>query len=426
MENVSARAVKDLVIIGGGPAGTSAALEACRRGLTVSIWERDRFPRHKVCGEFVSAESLAALEEEIDLKALHPAVIRRSEFISPRGKVHGFPLPHAARGLSRRRLDEALWRAAAARGAEVHEGEGVRSVEPVTHSGEASKHWEIHSANGIRQPSRALAICAGRWWALEGFPGPTRDSGARGGEWLGAKAHFAKLSANDAVEMYYFPGGYCGLAPIEDGLYNACCLVHQGLARDDSAPAIGDFLSWISRISGHSALAERLRPGSQVSKTVATAPVEPARRRSDVQGALMAGDAAGFLDPFTGDGISIALQSGRLIAGCLADALGRDSEGEALARAAQVYRRELTAAVGPSYRLAGVLRALVQAPGFLQESVAATLPWLGPRFEARTRWRNPASNVGGSNAGGQKGAVTKENPSDKAGCFRQDVLERKL
>src|SRR5438034_2275290 len=219
------QSVKDLIVIGGGPAGTAAALEARRRGLTVSIWERDRFPRHKVCGEFISAESLMILEEEISFAAYRPAVIRRSEFISPRGRVHGFALPHAARGLSRRLLDRALWRAAAARGAEMHEGEGARSVERIPPVNGRPIEWELRSVSGIKGRSLALAICAGRWWSLEGIPGPANSGGAHGGEWFGAKAHFAKISASDAVEMYYFPGGYCGLAPIEDGLYNACCLV---------------------------------------------------------------------------------------------------------------------------------------------------------------------------------------------------------
>jgi flavin-dependent dehydrogenase len=373
------------VVVGGGPAGAAAALEARRQGLAVSIWERDRFPRHKVCGEFLSAESLSALEEEISLTAYKPAVIRRSEFISARGRVHGFRLAHPARGLSRRVLDEALWRAAARRGAEVHEGEGVRRVELVPGGDGSACLWELDSMGGKRDRARALVISAGRWWSLEGIGGPAKDQAERAGPWLGAKAHFSGLAARDAVEMYYFPGGYCGLAPIESGLYNACCLVARSLAED--APAVADFAAWIRTISGHHALAERLRPGAQVSKTVTTAPVKPARRRSDIHGALLAGDAAGFLDPFTGDGISIALQSGRLAARVLAGHLKNQSARDAFAEAAEAYRRQLDAAVGGSYRLAGILRALVRAPSWLQESVAAGLPRLGARLEARTRWR---------------------------------------
>ena len=424
MEGIASAEVKDLLIVGGGPAGAAAALEARQHGLAVSIWERDRFPRHKVCGEFLSAESLSALEEEIPLAAYHPAVIRRSEFISPRGRVHGFPLPHPAQGLSRRVLDEALWRAARSRGAEVHEGEGVRRVSQQvgTRSDGSSCLWELDSMGGRNDRGRALIVSAGRWWSLEGISGPTKNHGEREGAWLGAKAHFAGLLPRDAVEMYYFPGGYCGLAPIEGGLYNACCLVHRSLAQEGSA--IAAFAAWITGISGHHALAERLRPGSQFSKTVATAPVKPARRRSNIQGALLAGDAAGFLDPFTGDGISIALQSGRLAARVLAGCLRNRSASEGIAQAAEIYRRKLDEAVGGSYRLAGILRALVRAPSWLQESVAASLPWLGARLEAETRWRNSASNVAGRNGAPPASGGGSKLATEPAGAFDPENLER--
>ncbi len=275
---------------------------------------------------------------------------------------------------------------------------------------------------GKKDAARALIVSAGRWWSLEGISGPTKNHGEHGGAWLGAKAHFGGLSPRDAVEMYYFSGGYCGLAPIEGGLYNACCLVHRSRAQDGSA--VADFAAWITEISGHHALAERLRPGSQVSKTVATAPVKPARRRSNIQGALLAGDAAGFLDPFTGDGISIALQSGRLAARVLAGCLKNRSVPEGIERAVEVYRRKLDDAVGGSYRLAGILRALVWAPSWLQESVAASLPWLGPRLEAETRWRNSASNVVGRNSAPPVAGGDANLAPEPAGAFDPESLER--
>ena len=107
----------DLGIIGGGPAGTAAAMEARRSGLRVALWDRDQFPRDKVCGEFISAESVPILNQTIPLVMARAAVIRRSEFISPKGHVLAFELPHPARGLSRCVLDESLWKAASAAGA---------------------------------------------------------------------------------------------------------------------------------------------------------------------------------------------------------------------------------------------------------------------------------------------------------------------
>jgi menaquinone-9 beta-reductase len=124
---------------------------------------------------------------------------------------------------------------------------------------------------------------------------------------------FAGIEARDAVEMYFFQGGYCGLAPVEGGAYNACFLVDRAPARSYGG-GIGDFRAWITKVAGHHGLDARFADGVQISETIATAPACPARRSSEIAGALLAGDAAGFLDPFTGDGISMALHNGRVAA----------------------------------------------------------------------------------------------------------------
>jgi flavin-dependent dehydrogenase len=376
----------DLAIIGGGPAGTAAALEARRPGMRVAIWERDRFPRDKVCGEFLSAESLPLLERDIPAALERGAAIRSAEFISCSGRIRAFSLPRPGRGLSRRLMDEALWNAAALAGTECREGEGVlrlRRLDPTTDSGAA---WELQSASGTLARTRALLVACGRWWTLEGFPSPARDkkNGAVG-PWMGAKAHFQGVALRDAVEMYYFPGGYCGLAPIEDGHYNACCLVHRNLVRDSSASSFVDFAAWLKSVARHPVLETRLRGSQQASETVSTAPVHPARQSADHNGALLAGDASGFLDPFTGDGISMALHSGRLAAEEVANF--RSNRGLNPERVAENYRRRLSGAVRRSYLVAGALRALVLAPASVQSSAAAALPWMGTRLLAETRWR---------------------------------------
>lgn len=383
----------DLAIIGGGPAGTAAALEARRHGLRVAVWERERFPRDKVCGEFLSAESLPVLEAEIPATLARGAVIRRCEFISPSGRSRGFMLPRPGRGLSRRLLDDALWQAAAAAGAETRQGESVSRLRKLEAVRGHDAKWELQSGDGITRRASALIIACGRWWMLEGFPSPARqEKKDRVGSWLGVKAHFQGVASRDAVEMYYFPGGYCGLAPIEDGLYNACCLVNRRLVRDASVNNLSDFAAWLKSGARQLALDARLRGADQCGETLATAPVRLGRRRPDCIGALLVGDAAGFLDPFTGDGISMALHSGRLAAEVWAAA--RSSEGGAFERVARAYRRRLGGAVGRSYLVAGLLRALVRAPEGVQAAAASALPWLGARLLAGTRWRHREKTVG--------------------------------
>lgn len=383
---ISNEDLTDLAIIGGGPAGAAAALEARRHGMRVAIWDRDQFPRDKVCGEFLSAESLPLLDEEIPVALGRGAPIRCSEFISPSGRVRAFALTHPGRGLSRRVLDEALWNATASAGAYAHPGQAVLRVRRLDPLKERGATWEVESSSGTYTKTAALLVACGRWWSIDGFPSPAREGkdGATG-PWMGAKAHFKGLAHRDAVEMYYFPGGYCGLAPIEDGIYNACCLVHRSLVRGVGAGEFGNFAAWLGVVARHSALNERLRGSAQVSETLSTAPLRPARRRANHDGVLLMGDAAGFLDPFTGDGISMALHSGRLAAEELAKAWSKNAVN--FEQVAENYRRRLGSAVRRSYLVAGVLRALVRAPAVVQSSAAAALPWLGTRVLSETRWR---------------------------------------
>lgn len=376
--------LNDLAIVGGGPAGASAALEGRRLGLEVSLFEAGCFPRDKVCGEFLSAESLPLLERLVPELLARGAPIRECEFISQSGTRRGFSLSRPGLGLSRRLLDEALWRAAAASGAHVFERTPVRRLRSCRDG--MSTRWELESAAENRAKARGLILACGRWWELDGIDSPARSTKAnRVGPWLGAKAHFRGVEAKDAVEMFYFPGGYCGLAPVEDGLYNACCLVHRRLARRSGLGPIGDFKSWLRVVTRHPALESRLRNAIQASETVSTAPVQPARRQAECSGALLVGDASGFLDPFTGDGISMALQSGKLAAEVLARALASTSNG--MEQTALIYRRRLDSAVRRSYWVARLLRSLVLAPAEIQSFAASALIRLGRRLMVETRWR---------------------------------------
>jgi len=374
----------DLAIIGGGPAGTAAALEARRHGLRVAVWERDRFPRHKVCGEFISAEALPWLQQEIPQALARGSVVHHAEFVSENGFVRGFNLPHSARGLSRHLLDAALWRAAAQAGIDVREGVGIRGVRKLRGRGEENG-WELESMGGSIKKAKTLIVACGRWWTLEGFPSPARQgkpAGAR--KWIGAKAHFAGLAPRGRVEMYLFRGGYCGLAPIEDGEYNVCCLIRRECIRDSGMKGVENLSAWLAQVSCHPALGARLRGAVQVSPVVTTAPVRLARRSPAQDGALLAGDASGFLDPFTGEGISMALHSGRLAGDAIAESLARGLDEE---RAVQGYRQKLGRAVERSYRIAALARTLIHAPVWAQNLFAAPLPWLGSWLLRETRWR---------------------------------------
>jgi menaquinone-9 beta-reductase len=371
----------DLAIIGGGPAGTLAAIEAARRGLRVDIWERTAIMGRKVCGGFLSPEAIPLLQDVIPQALSRGSRIARAELYSPDGCMHSVNLPATAVGLSRTVLDEALWRAASAAGAHCHGAQQILGVRRSEGSG-----WVLFPAGNGSARARAILIACGRWWKVDGLPSAIDAPHGSGHDWIGAQAHLASLPSKAAVELYFFPGGYCGLAPIEDSLYNACFLVRRRLLRLRRTPC-SDFLGWIAEVSKHDALSSRLRAAVQVSPTVATAPVRPARTSSAYSGVLAAGDAAGFLDPFTGDGISMAAYSGRLAAHEIIR--GLDGPAPETARnVASRYGRLLGDTVRRSYWTAALLRMLVLAPARFQNHFAAMLPsWVSAQWLARTRWR---------------------------------------
>jgi flavin-dependent dehydrogenase len=394
MENLrSDFGILDVAIIGGGPAGAAAALEARRHGLSVDIWERDRFPRDKVCGEFISFEAHSFLQNEIPGAVARGAQIRSAQFVTDHGGSRTFRLPRPALGLSRRVLDIALWKAASTAGADAYEDEGVRRVQYLICGPRPAGTWEIESDRGIIRRSRALIVACGRWWAIEGLSSPAgRSEPLARGDWIGAKAHFVGIPPRDRVEVYFFRGGYCGLAPVENSACNVCCLVRREQVRQTRPKALDDFAAWLVQVSHLAALEKRLQGAQQVSAVVTTAPVHLSRRQAAQSGALMAGDASGFLDPFTGEGISMALHSGRLAARVVASALSEGFDG---CSAAEIYDQRLSQAVRRSYMVAALARGLIQGPEWLRGLVTAPLPWFGEHLFRGTRWRgNPEAEPG--------------------------------
>jgi len=122
-------------------------------------------------------------------------------------------------------------------------------------------------------------------------------------KWLGLKAHFTELSPPQSVDLYFFAGGYCGVTPVGSNSVNACAMV-----RADVAHTLEDVFAK----EPHSGSAARA--WQPLFPTVTTSPLYFASQSTESDGMLLAGDSAGFIDPFAGDGISLALQSGSLAA----------------------------------------------------------------------------------------------------------------
>jgi len=344
---VATTAAFDLIIIGGGPAGTAAAITAARSGARVLLLERGRFPRHKVCGEFVSPEGvdlLAGLGLG-DLVRRAPRIAQARLFAESSFAEAGLSPPAAA--ISRYELDHALWRSACDAGADCREQTEARAIS-------GSGPFTVATSAGDFT-ARAVVNASGRWSNLR----RSRLSQPQQEKWVGWKAHFHEADFPPSVDMYFFSGGYCGVQPLGDGRVNVCAMVQA--ATPNSMEQV---------LALHPRLAERSRAWRQASETVATSPLVFAPPQADEGGILFAGDAAGFIDPFVGDGISLALRGGAMAA----DALVEVWEGKSsVSAAAATYRRQYERELRPLFRNAGWLRRLASAPRVLRRPVMAVL-----------------------------------------------------
>jgi menaquinone-9 beta-reductase len=360
----------DLIIAGAGPAGSAAAITAARSGVKVLLLERGRFPRPKVCGEFVSAESLELLEHLLapECRSLMVRALRipQGRIFADGSEIRAEINPPAA-SITRFELDDALWKSALQSGVDAREQVTVTDIEG---SGPFTVRTDGESLEG-----KAVVNAAGRWSNLTS---PQIRQSHQPDRWIGLKAHFREAHPPASVDLYFFAGGYCGVQPVSQqnrsAAVNACAMVKVQAAT-----------TLLEVLSLHPALKERASQWQRLTDAVSTSPLifhEP----NPVQDWLVQiGDAATFVDPFVGDGISLALRSGALAAQCLGRFLdGRGTLEEALDDYRINYQRRLAQV----FRASSILRKLLAWPAIVRRPALAILentPTLAQRLVRMTR-----------------------------------------
>jgi flavin-dependent dehydrogenase len=289
----------DVMIVGAGPAGSSIAMRLARAGIDVALLERSRFPRTKVCGEYLSPGALAALRDlgcaEVVLSGAHR--LRRVSLAAFGAGPALLALPgEGALSLSRATLDEALRDAAQACGARAVHGAFLHAAEE-----DDGVAIAFRDADGSDQTCRARVLIGadGAWSTVAarcGLAGGQR----RGGRWaVGGHVRGIDSGSSDTLEMCLGAGGYFARNPLGGDVANAMLVMPSPIAGDDAADAIVNELS-----------AGRLRfEGAKLEKRVAIGPLRYEPSRLATERVMLSGDAAGLLDPFVGQGVAIALES---------------------------------------------------------------------------------------------------------------------
>jgi flavin-dependent dehydrogenase len=351
------------------------------------LLERQRGPRHKVCGEFLSPEaqaSLRALGLHTAVATLAPAEIQRAAIISRRGLRLDTALPGVAWGVSRFRLDAALAQAAASNGATVHEGMSGTAIR----QNNGGYEVDARGADGerISISARAVVVACGRHAA----PGlrPQQAPAAPRRMYVGVKCHYAGLTLPPEVQLYLFDGGYVGLSPIEGGQANLCLLAsEEAFARAGKRiPAMLDAV-----VGSSPALARALAGGRRLDESmVAVGAVDTERPTVLWDGCARLGDAATMIPPLCGDGQAMAIHAAEICAPLADDMLaGRAS----LATWEAAYAAAWHAAYDRPLRTARRLQALLGQPWLSDGLIGlgTLLPGLTQRLVLATRGPQPAS-----------------------------------
>jgi|SRR5579862_4285280 len=348
----------DVLIAGAGPAGSIAALLLARAGARVLLVDRERFPREKLCGDTLNPGAVAFLDSIglTDGPVQKARPLRGMLVTGPHARARvEYDGAETGRAIVRRELDEWLLQQAIGAGATFEPGLAATGVIADDERGAPQVRGLVLRRQGREQTmsmeARMTIAADGRRSAIARAAGLTAGTNAPR-RWAYGVYATGVRDVGDVGEMHVRRGWYLGIAPITDAVSNVCLVT--GPRAEGRAP-----LEIVRRAIARDAwLSARFEPAQFVTRVNILGPLAADVSACGRSGLLLAGDAAGFVDPMTGDGLSLAMRGAALAAVEALRALGTGQLAEAPLRLAEARRHAFAAKL----RFNRLLRALVDQP----------------------------------------------------------------
>ena len=288
----------EVLIIGAGLAGLTAAIHLSKAGRSVTVIEKHEFPRHKVCGEYISNEVLPYLESlGVDCGELAPVQISNTCISSINGRQLSGKLPLGGFGVSRFALDKFLYDKAVLSGCRmVHDS--------VT---EISFNSDLFTIGTTKSGQLTSKIAVGAFGKRSNIDQKlSRNFIAQKSPWLAVKAHYKGNIPSDVVTLHNFDGGYCGVSKVENDIVNICYLANYDTFK--KYKHIEDYQQHVLfKNPALKAVFENCE--MQFDKPLTISQISFCKKPTVENHVLMTGDAAGLIHPLCGNGMAMAIRT---------------------------------------------------------------------------------------------------------------------
>jgi flavin-dependent dehydrogenase len=299
--------LKNIIVIGGGLGGLITAIRLVREGFTCTVCEKRAYPFHRVCGEYVSLETLPFLQSQgLFPGVFNPPRIHRFQLTSVSGESAILPLTLGGFGISRYAFDEFLARKARAEGVQVMEDCEVLQV---TYRGD---DFEVHTSRGA-MTAQVVVGAYGKRSRLDRML--NRRFIRNRSPFVGVKYHVRTDFPDDLIALHNFHGGYCGISRVENDITNLCYLIHRDVVRQygslsEAEKKVLCANPWLKRIFAES---DFLFSKPEVINEISFEMREPVWNHM-----IMVGDTAGLITPLCGNGMAMAIHAGKMAAAWIA------------------------------------------------------------------------------------------------------------